>query len=331
MPLLRAFFVLSFAVVCGCGGADRSLPAPEAEVDQAGLEKPAVRAKNEASLDVVTNSVGMKLVRIPAGEFTMGAVGDELAKEKATPAHKVKLTKPYYLGRTEVTKGEFAKFVAATNYVTEAEKPNGGGYGVAKPFDKAPEFSWRACGLDTTDYHPVVNVTWNDATAFCEWLSKTEGKKYSLPTEAEWEYACRAGTTTVFWNGDDKNAAASIGNVCDALFKKSGIPYSSMSDASTLSDGYKNLAPVARFAPNKFGLYDMHGNVAEYCRDAWYTYEPEAATDPFDPEESRRRVYRGGSWLSDVGMSSSAYRDHTGTDDRGCDRGFRVKLEAAGK
>jgi formylglycine-generating enzyme len=164
------------------------------------------------------DGVKLKMVLIPAGEFKMGS--GESAKETAAffkknygmdileaddfkdehPQHRVRITKRFYLGTYHVTRGQFRQFVKDTDYKTDAEKgekPGAVGWNrEKKEFEFNKEYSWRNAGFEQTDEHPVVNVSWNDAVAFCQWLSKKEGKTYRLPTEAEWEYACRAGTTT---------------------------------------------------------------------------------------------------------------------------------------
>ena len=189
----------------------------------------------------ITNSIGMKLTLIPAGEFKMGSgesaedtaaffnktYGEDLLKadffKDEHPQHRVRITKPFYLGTYHVTRGQFRQFVADTGYKTDAEKgekPGAFGWDPdKKKFDFNEKYSWRNAGFEQTDEHPVVNVSWNDAVAFCKWLSRKEGKTYRLPTEAEWEYACRAGTTTRYYSGDDPETLAKVGNVADATAK----------------------------------------------------------------------------------------------------------------
>ena len=193
--------------------------------------KPGGRAGNP-----ITNTIGMKLVLIPAGDFMMGsretpeelvrAVGGKQAWfTDEQPSHRVRITKPFYLGTHEVTRGQFRQFIDDSGHQTDAEKGDSKGIYVVESVEgKAkmrfdPEGSWRKVGFEQTDEHPVVGVSWNDATAFCKWLSRKESKTYRLPTEAEWEYACRAGSTTHYFNGDDPEDLALIGNVADAKAK----------------------------------------------------------------------------------------------------------------
>ena len=128
----------------------------------------------------------------------MGSPEDEKGRERDEgPVHRVRITKPFYLGNYEVTVGQFRQFVNATGYKTDAEKDAVGGWGYTgveeRPFKRDPQYTWRETGFSQSDDHPVVNVSWNDAVTFCEWLSRREKKNYRLPTEAQWEYACRAG------------------------------------------------------------------------------------------------------------------------------------------
>ncbi len=159
------------------------------------------------------------------------------------PAHRVRITKAFYMGTYHVTRGEFRRFVNDAHFVTGAgkgepldhfgwgpegkqhvfqeEKPGADGWSAErKKLVFNSKYSWRIAGFEQTDEHPVVNVSWNDAVAFCKWLSRKEGKTYGLPTEAEWEYACRGGTTTRYYSGDDPETLAKVGNVADAMAKR---------------------------------------------------------------------------------------------------------------
>ncbi len=143
----------------------------------------------------ITNSLDMRLAYIPAGQFGMGSPRDEPGRESQEQRHSVELTKDFYLGVHEVTVGQFREFVVDTGYKTEAERDGEGSWGITPTgkFERDAKHNWKAPGFDQTDDHPVVDVSWNDAKAFCDWLSKKEKRTYRLPTEAEWEYACRAG------------------------------------------------------------------------------------------------------------------------------------------
>jgi formylglycine-generating enzyme required for sulfatase activity len=245
--------------------------------------------------------VKMELVLIPAGEFKMGSgesaeataaffkknYGMDLLEARffkdEHPQHRVRITKPFYLGTYHVTRGQFRQFVADAGYKTDAEKgERPGTYGwnpEKKAFFFNTEYSWRNTGFEQTDEHPVVNVSWNDAVEFCKWLSKKESKSYRLPTEAQWEYACRAGTTTRYYSGDDPETLAKVDNVADATAK---AKFPDWTWTIKASDGYVFTAPVGKFQPNAFGLYDMHGNVWEWCAD-WYDGSYYAASPTDDP------------------------------------------------
>ena len=292
----------------------------------------------------ITNSIGMKLVLVPPGEFLMGS--GESADEAAAfckraygwdcspgifhmeyPQHRVRITRPFYLGACHVARGEFREFIKDLGYKTDAEKDGSGALGRTDSgnFEQKPEYTWRNAGFDQTDEHPVVAVSWNDAAAFCEWLARKEGKKYRLPTEAQWEYACRAGTTTRFCCGDDPEALANFGNVADATLKRR---FPACPDAIKASDGYVFTSPVGQFRPNAFGLYDMHGNAWQWCAD-WYSDYPAAPVDdPVGPAAGPGRICRGcGFWCD----GRSAERSYNIPAYRADDVGFRVSLVVAGK
>ena len=225
-----------------------------------------------------------------------------------------------------MTRGQFRAYADETGYKTEAEKDGKGGFGwddKKKEFRQGPKFTWLNPGFEQTDEHPVVNVSWNDAVAFCEWLKSKEGQAYRLPTEAEWEYACRAGTTTRYFNGDDPELLAKVGNVADATAK---AKYPSWS-AIAASDGYVYTAPVARFQANAFSLYDTHGNVWEWCQDEYDSsyYKSSPMDDPLCSAGDSRRVIRGGGWIVvNPRRCRSAYRSRYVPGFPSVDMGFRV-------
>jgi formylglycine-generating enzyme required for sulfatase activity len=265
-----------------------------------------VRAEKEFALVVkeagtFKTSVGLELVLIPKEKFMMGSPPNEEGRydNEGEKPHEVEITQPFYLGKYTVTRGQFRQFVQATGYKTDAEKgEKGWNYGYdaeKKSFEDNPKYNWLNPGFAQTDEHPVVLVSWNDAVAFCAWLEKKEGKKYRLPTEAEWEYSCRAGTTTRFYSGDADDSLKAVANIADASFK---AKYPAATWAQGWDDDYPFTAPVGKFQKNAFGLYDMHGNVWQWCQD-WYGsdyYKNSPRQDPQGPGAGASRVVRGGSF-----------------------------------
>ncbi|HSU66369.1 MAG TPA: formylglycine-generating enzyme family protein, partial [Tepidisphaeraceae bacterium] len=264
---------------------DQPLPA------QAGSANPMLK---DAAL-------GMKFVRIEPGTFTMGSPDTEEGRGKNETPHRVTLTRPFYMATTDVTRGQFAAFVDEARYKTEAEN--------------ASEVNTWKYNLDfeQEDTQPVVDVTWNDAVAFTEWLSRKEHKTFRLPTEAEWEYACRAGTTTPF------NTGATIGS--DAA---------NFDGHEANGENRKKTTPVGSFPANQWGLYDMHGNVWQWCSDVYADYSPDAVSDPSGPAPTAEsgRVLRGGSYRYAPAICRSAYRYSNPPAIRYNDVGFRVVLDA---
>jgi formylglycine-generating enzyme required for sulfatase activity len=269
------------------------------------------------------------MVLIPAGSFVMG---DASGLDDEKPVHKVTITKSFYLGKYEVTIEQFRQFVEATGYVTDAEKGTGfqGAFGWNRDtmdFKMNEKYSWRNTGFTQSDTHPVVNVSWNDAMEFCKWLSSKESKNYRLPTEAEWEYACRAGSTTRYSHGDDSEGLAKIGNVADAAFESQ---FPELKGLVKASDGFTYTSPAGSFLPNPFGLYDMHGSVWEWCAD-WYDvgyYAKSPTNDPEGPATGEERVYRGGGWFNCTRGCRSASRSAGLPDNRNLTVGFRVSVGA---
>lgn len=322
--------------------ADPRRPAPL--VLSTAIAKPAAKPAQGTHGKTTTNLIGMKLVLVPAGEFLMGSSPEEIkawnewfqkkALKNSTandegPQHRVRISRPFYLGAYEVTRGQFRRFVEESGYRTAAERDGKGGEGLdGDQFGQKPQYTWRNTGFEQTDEHPVVNVNWNDAVAFCQWLSRKEGKQYRLPTEAEWEYACRAGTTTRYWHGDETERVIAVGNVGDETAKARFPKWPSDNEGR---DGYVFTAPVGQFRPNPFGLYDMHGNVCEWCADwrdrAYYRHSPVA--DPKGPDSGVARVHRGGSWRSYVHACRSSYRGLRNPEGCNCTLGFRVAQAAA--
>jgi len=288
-----------------------------------------------------TNSIGMKLVVIPAGEFFMGSTPEKIHQvRRADPAfrkdweheeqpqHHVQIGRPFLLGACEVTRGQFREFVRSARYVTDAQRDGKGGMGfdaATSEFRQDPHFNWENTGFPQTDDQPVVNVSWNDAVAFCQWLSRKEKIAYRLPSEAEWEYACRAGSTSLYYYGDDPEGLVAVANVADATARDKFTAWTGISGR----DGYVFTAPVGSFQPNPFGLFDMHGNVWEWCRDwfgeNYYAKSPEK--DPAGPPTGTVRVFRGGSWYDAASLCRSAFRYWDVPSYRDYFLGFRVAAD----
>jgi formylglycine-generating enzyme required for sulfatase activity len=354
----KAVFRLSAAVLILLAASrpwfNRPMQAPAAEAAA------AAPANTTPATAPITNSIGIKLVKIPAGEFTMGNQEplEKLRKDypqyddyrfdtvkDEMPAHKVRITRPFYMGAYAVTVGQFRQFVDAAHYATDAERDDAvsspasskrqgpGGYGYNAETgkldeDRNPKHNWRNVGFPQTDNHPVTNVSWNDAVKFCKWLSEKEQKTYRLPTEAEWEYACRAGTKTRFWSGDDPEGLVKIANTYDKSTEKIQPEWAKF--ALKGDDGFEFTAPVGSFQPNAFGLYDMHGNVWQWVSDFYSEdyYAQSPVDDPQGPPPSGKHVRRGGGWATWSFYCRSSFRNYNTPQSRYFNLGFRVVMEA---
>jgi formylglycine-generating enzyme required for sulfatase activity len=274
------------------------------------------------------------------------------------PPHQVNITRNFYVQTTEVTNEQFQRFVNETGYRTTAETLGETTWTILsqrKPGEQKDNWeetkkgaNWRhpfgpRSSIDGKSRHPVMLVSWRDAQAFCQWLSKKERKTYRLPTEAEWEYACRGPQSKLYPWGDELPPKSLVGNLADktALEKygEKGLEFLPGYD-----DHYAETAPVGSFKPNGFGLYDMVGNVAEWCHDFYqidyYKFSP--ADDPLGPasavqlleityhgeEMGPHRVIRGGSWI--LAPLGPPFRDryYGGELHNGFNLGFRVIMDA---
>ena len=234
----------------------------------------------EMTLDL-GGGVTMKLVPIPAGKFMMGSPDSEQWRHTTEgPQHEVTLSKPFYMGVTEVTQAQY-QAIMGTNPSSFKGATN-----------------------------PVETVSWNDATEFCKKLSEKTRQAVRLPTEAEWEYACRAGSKTRFCFGD---AEEGLGDY-----------------AWYHVNAGKTTHPVGQKKPNVWGLYDMHGNVFEWCADWRGDYPKGAVTDPQGPASGSRRVLRGGSWYINTDNCRAAFRSRSNPDHRLNNVGFRVVVPVGG-
>ena len=307
---------------------------------QAFLSALLLAAATLPAAEPTTNSLGMKLVRIEAGSFTMGQDGppmeDYLRSKRfgeiwkandridfdEKPAHAVTISQPFFMGVTEVTLGQFREF--------------------------DPNFKKVSGKSRLNDDDAARGVTWDKAVAFCEWLSKKEGKTYRLPTEAEWEYACRAGSKTLFntgdtlpdghqkWFGEENFRGVyfppgpmpreydwrSVGKPTEGL--KQGQVIGLSHPVEELRSGGAGALRVAQKTPNAWGLHDMHGNVAEWCRDWHGPYERGGQTDPLGPAAGDCRVFRGGFHSTTTRFLRSANRGSWVTDSPSERIGFRV-------
>ena len=274
-------------------------------------------ADPRSSPESITNSIGMKLILIPAGEFRMGITDNDTDVENdKKPQHLVRITKPFFLGTHEVTRGQFKHFVDETRYRTDAEKDGKGGWGWGserQKWEQHPDFTWLHPCHAQTDEDPVVEVDWNDALAFAEWLSRKEGKVYRLPTEAEWEYGCRAGSQTRYSFGDHAEVLSEY-----AWYDKN-------------SGGVTH--PVGRKRPNRWGLFDMHGNVWEWCSDGYSRdyYGRSPVNDPTGASDVPDRVIRGGSRTNNQYAEWSAFRWKYAVAHRTNYLGFRIASELSGR
>jgi uncharacterized protein (TIGR02996 family) len=280
----------------------------ELRQDPSASEQPARRRRLQELLEEglrppvpeIANSLGMRLALIPAGAFLMGSAPGERGDADERPQHEVEITRPFFLGVFQVTQQEYEAVMDAN----------------------PSEFRGGRRGAP---HHPVESVTWHDAVAFCNKLSarreeKKAGRLYRLPTEAEWEYACRTCTTTAYWWGD--TATSTRANF------DGNYPWGTAPKHRYVQQTVK----VGSYPPNAWGLYDMHGNLREWCADLydeeWYRSSPRQ--DPCNLERGDRRILRGGSWFAMARNCRAADRDSWMPDRHSNKYGFRVACTLAG-
>jgi formylglycine-generating enzyme required for sulfatase activity len=274
------------AVLAGLMGLSLAclLAAGQSKLDQRGSDR------------LLTNSIGMKLAPIPAGKFLMGSPRDEAERDEIELQHEVEITRPFYLGVYEVTQSEYYRVMG--KLASPADDPTAG---------RAYFEEWHGGDPD----HPMENLRWTQAVAFCRKLTqrpaeKRAGRKYRLPSEAEWEYACRAGTSTPFHYGSSLSSRQANFNGNDPFGGAAKGPF------------LRKTTKVGSYKPNAWGLFDMHGNVAEWCSDFYdpHYYKKSPKRDPTGPAKGALstdygdfyRVVRGGSWLDEGRGCRCAYR-----------------------
>ena len=260
---------------------DATSPDAKTPLAQATLAEPA--SPTQLAGPTIRNTVGMQLRLIPAGAFTMGSPMSEKYRNPGEDQHRVILTKSFYLGVTEVTQRQWQTVMETT--------------------------PWKGKDLvQEGDNYPASYISWDDAVEFCRKLSAREGVQYRLPTESEWEYACRAGSAMAYTFGDDDSELGAYGWFLE----------------NAREIGIKHAQPAGGKKPNQFGLHDMHGNVWEWCQDRFGLYPSGDVTDPTGSESGPDRVCRGGSWYSTSDGCRSAYRLRKEPDFRIDRLGFRV-------
>ncbi|MFZ4535480.1 MAG: SUMF1/EgtB/PvdO family nonheme iron enzyme [Propionivibrio sp.] len=330
--------------------------ASAARVSLAGLQPPAANPRSEAAAATApvlqpAASAAIKpgqvfkdcadcpeMVVIPSGKFTMGSSAAEQAAavregvpkattDRESPQHEVSIGM-LAVGKSEVTRGEFSRFIGASGYRTEAE--TGGGCYVLKAdgsdWEKKENVNWKSPGFEQSDEHPVVCVSWNDAKAYVKWLGEKTKKGYRLLSESEWEYAARAGSNSPYPWGEDKDhrKMCKYANHRDKTFAEK-FPNVAFVVNKECSDGRVNTAEVKHYLANDFGLYNMIGNVYEWVEDCFYDSYNGAPKDgsAWASGKCEARVLRGGSWYYDPANARAARRDRSGATDRDDLSGFR--------
>ena len=286
------------------------VPKPQAA---AGTNQNASTGSKPETGDSFIQKPVIEWAAIPAGTFFMGSPESEAERLDNETLHQVTLS-AFRMSRYEITLGQFKAFIDATGYLTDADKGTGfsGSFlWTGKEYKPQAGVNWtcdeKGNPRPVDGYsHPVIHVSWNDAVAFAGWMG------CRLPTEAEWEYACRAGTTTPFHTGNNLTTSQANFN--------GNYPYNNQAKG----EYREKPMPVGSFSPNAWGLYDMHGNVFEWCSDWYGVYPEEAQTHPAGPAKGSLHVRRGGSWGYFARDCRSAFRNSRDTYRRSGGIGFRI-------
>ena len=273
---------------------------------------------------------GPEMVVIPAGSFMMGSPDDEDERMRNEgPQHRVTFDRGFALSRTEITVGQFSAFVRATGYRTDAEiSGESRVYDIETGrMDQSSGVNWRLdyAGEDASDALPVIHVSWRDANAYAEWLSEETGRSYRLPSEAQFEYALRAGSQTPYWWGEGSPPDNDMENVTgDRDTSPTGARWNVA--FRRYGDGHWGPAPAGSLMRNPFDLNDMGGNVMEWVDDCWHDSFVRAPSDgsAWVNPGCERRVIKGASWSSTPAMSRSAFRISSSTSSTDMRVGFRI-------
>jgi formylglycine-generating enzyme required for sulfatase activity len=284
---------------------------------------PAVEASPQLLNDrLADGGEGPQMVVVPSGTFWMGSAASETGRAgDEGPRHQTKIVEPFAISRYEVTVAQFRRFVESSGYRTDAEA-DGGCFYFAGGWEIAPGKDWRAPpGFGQEADHPVVCVSFNDAVAYARWLAQQTGAGYRLPTEAEWEYAARAGSQTSRPWGDDPDEACAVANVADRTLKQQ---HPGDWPEHGCSDGYAYTAPVGSFGANAFGLHDVIGNVWEWTCSGYSDHYAGVEEQCAAGVQSIPRVFRGGSWYNFPAFARTAVRSAFAPGFRAAILGFRV-------
>lgn len=339
----RYLLLLLGLIVCPVIGAedrplgDQSIVKPRGERSAEEKEKTKALAQ---TCYADSTKFAPAMVAIQPGHFQMGSPQDEKDRQEAEgPQHAVTIPKPFAISRCEITVGQFRQFVQdkhyhqGKEYLTAAETSNPSETGAkgcfgwnaeTKQLEQLPERNWKNPGFAQDDNHPVVCVSWDDAQAYVNWLSRRTGAVYRLPSEAEWEYAARAGAKTARFYQDDMQCeyANGLGQEAKSIADPNWV-------LGECTDAHVYTAPVASFGENQFGLFDMLGNVFEWVEDCWHENYQGAPEDGSVWNEAHggdcsRRVVRGGSWFDVPQFLRSAFRNRIITDAANNIQGFRI-------
>ena len=274
----------------------------------------ATQTESATTLVPLEPNINVELVWVAPGTFIQGSPETELGREPDEIQHRVTISKGFYIGKYPITIEQFQSFVNQTRYKTEAERGTSGGFGWnGQDLVQSPEFDWRNPGYPSSKSHPVTIITLEDAQAFCKWLSSKSKMKLQLPTESQWEFACRAGSGERTYAGDTDEHIDEIA-------------WTKVNALGAQSVGGKR--------PNSLGIFDMCGNVSEWCLDIYGKYPATNQTDPVatvpDAGEKPRNVLRGGSWNRDRRRARSAARFRSDPKSRNADIGFRIVVMRPG-